>query len=74
MRRWVAQAQTDAGERVGLTTEEQKEFAELMRQNMHLREEKEILRRASDSMPTARICQLPARLAPSDLFTGCSWC
>jgi transposase len=47
VRRWVTEAQIDAGERAGLTTEERKELAELKRENKRLREDNEILRRAS---------------------------
>ena len=47
VRRWVAQAPTDAGERPGLTTEERKELSELRRENRRLREDVDILRRAT---------------------------
>lgn len=43
--RWVAQAQVDAGERDGLTTNEKAELARLRRENAELREEKEILKK-----------------------------
>jgi transposase len=41
------QAEVDARERVGLSTEEQKELAELRRENRRLREDVEILKRAT---------------------------
>ncbi len=46
VRRWVAQADTDAGERPGLTTGERDELARLRRENRTLREERDILKRA----------------------------
>ena len=47
VREWVKQAEVDARERVGLSTEEQKELAELRRENRRLREDVEILKRAT---------------------------
>ena len=47
VRRWVAQAATDAGEREGLTSEERKELAELRREIRRLREDNEVLKRAT---------------------------
>lgn len=44
LRRWVLQADVDAGRRNGLTTEEREE---LRRENRILREEREILKRAT---------------------------
>jgi transposase len=46
VRRWVAQADTDAGDRPGLTTTERDELARLRRENRTLREERDILKRA----------------------------
>jgi transposase len=43
--RWVAQADVDAGDREGLTTDEKAELARLRRENAELREEKEILKK-----------------------------
>jgi transposase len=43
----VNQAEVDAGERGGLTTEERKELAELRRENRQLREDVGILKRAT---------------------------
>src|SRR4051794_33837476 len=47
VRDWVKQAQVDAGEREGLTSDEQEELAALRRENRRLREDVEILRRAT---------------------------
>lgn len=47
VREWVRQAQVDAGERAGLSSDEQAELAALRRENRRLREDVEILRRAT---------------------------
>ncbi len=47
VRRWVAQAEIDRGEREGLTTAERAELAQLRRENRVLREERDILKRAT---------------------------
>lgn len=46
VRRWMQQAEIDAGKRPGLTTAERAELAELRRENRILREEREILKKA----------------------------
>lgn len=46
VRRWVAQAEVDAGRREGLTTEQLGEVSVLKRENRVLREERDILKRA----------------------------
>src|SRR5436309_15560098 len=47
VRAWVRQADIEAGRRGGLTTEERAELARLRRENRILREERDILKRAT---------------------------
>jgi transposase len=47
VQRWVTQAEVDAGTREGLTTTEREELAYLRRENRVLREERDILKRAT---------------------------
>jgi len=47
VRSWVNQAEIDAGERDGLTTEERQELTKLRRENRRLQEDVEILKRAT---------------------------
>jgi transposase len=47
VRTWVKQAEIDQGERPGLTTEERAELSRLRRENRSLREDVEILKRAT---------------------------
>ena len=47
LRRWVRQAERDAGQRGGLTTDERQRLKELERENRELKRANEILRKAS---------------------------
>jgi transposase len=47
VRRWVHQAEIDAGQRPGLTSDEREELARLRREVKVLREERDILKRAT---------------------------
>jgi transposase len=47
VREWVRQAEVDAGGRSGLASDERDELAQLRRENRRLREDVEILKRAT---------------------------
>ncbi len=47
LRKWVRRAETDAGRRPGLTTEERERLKALEKENRELRRANEILRKAS---------------------------
>jgi len=47
LRRWVSQAEVDAGDRPGVTTSESAEIRKLKAENRRLREDNEILKAAS---------------------------
>ena len=47
LRRWVRQAERDAGKRAGLTTDERERLKQLEREVLELRRANEILRKAS---------------------------
>ena len=47
VRRWLAQADIDAGQRAGLTTAEREELGQLRKEVRVLREERDILKKAT---------------------------
>ena len=47
LRKWVRQAERDAGRRPGLTTDEKQRLKDLERENRELKRANEILRKAS---------------------------
>ena len=47
LRKWVTQAERDAGKRPGLTTDERQRLKDLERENFELRRANEILKKAS---------------------------
>lgn len=59
LRRWVQQAERDAGERPGLTTEERQRLKELERENLELKRANEILRKASAFFAQAELDRRP---------------
>ena len=55
LRSWCHQAERDAGERAGLTSDEKKRLKELERENRELRMANEILRKASAYFAAAEL-------------------
>jgi transposase-like protein len=55
LRRWVREAERDAGERPGLTTDERTRLAALERENRELKRANEILRKASAFFAAAEL-------------------
>ncbi|WP_443063782.1 transposase [Streptomyces sp. NBC_00659] len=65
VRLWIGQAEADAGERDGLTSTEREESAALRRENHRLREDVDILKRATAFFVTIKRELLDARPWPS---------
>ena len=59
LRKWVRQAQRDAGNRPGLTTNERERLKELERENRELKRANEILRKASAYFAQAELDRRP---------------
>jgi transposase-like protein len=59
LRKWVRQAERDAGRRPGLTTEEKQRLKQLERENLELRRANEILRKASAFFAQAELDRKP---------------
>jgi len=59
LRRWVRQAERDAGQRPGLTTDERAELKRLQRENFELKRANEILRKASAFFAQAELDRRP---------------
>lgn len=55
LRNWVTQAEVDAGDRPGVTSEDARRIAELERENRELRRANEILRTASAYFAAAEL-------------------
>jgi len=59
LRRWVRQAERDAGHRPGLTTDERARLKQLERENVELKRANEILRKASAYFAQAELDRRP---------------
>ena len=59
LRRWVRQAERDAGARPGLTTDERQRLKQLERENVELKRANEILRKASAFFAQAELDRRP---------------
>ena len=59
LRRWVRQAERDARQRPGLTTDERAELKRLQRENFELKRANEILRKASAFFAQAELDRRP---------------
>ena len=61
LRKWVRQAERDAGRRPGLTTDERQRLKEFERENRELKRANEILRKASAYFAQAELDRRPRR-------------
>ena len=59
LRKWVRQAERDAGKRPGLSTQERERLNELERENRELKRANEILRKASAFFAQAELDRRP---------------
>ena len=59
LRRWVRQAERDAGQRPGLTTDERARLKQLERENVELKRANEILKKASAYFAQAELDRRP---------------
>lgn len=59
LRIWVRRAETDAGQRPGLTSSERERYKQLERENRELRRANEILRKASAYFAQAELDRRP---------------
>ena len=59
LRRWLRQAERDAGQRPGLTTDERARLKQLERENFELKRANEILRKASAFFAQAELDRRP---------------
>ena len=59
LRRWVRQAERNAGERPGVTTDERQRLKDLERENHELKRANEILRKASAYFAQAELDRRP---------------
>ena len=57
VRRWVAQAEIDAGDAAGMSTADRARMRKLEQENRELRRANEILKRASAFMSNLRLCR-----------------
>jgi transposase len=70
LRRWVRQAEIDAGRRAGTTSGDAEALRELRRENRDLRRANEILKAAATFMPTRRLCRQPVVLVGVEAGQG----